>query len=478
MEYILPACLTYAKDIHCGLTSIYDTLRKSLQKLETDGIVFNIDGTEIHVYFVISYFTGDNLGMNTILGYVRSFRVDFCCRICAATYKQIQQLVDEIETLLRRNLESALGIKEICPFEEIASFYVNDCVSVDIFHDFNEGILHDGICHLLKSLIDNNIIDINMINNKKKNFEYYTTNEKKKLCQDITKDNINDNKLKMSGSQIATFFKYLPIMLGEFVEEDNAEWDLMILLYNLMNSAHKNSYNDEDLLQLKEDIRLHHTKYKNLHGNLKYKHHVITHYPTVIKLLGPLKHMSTVRMESFHQLLKNYSNVTRNHQNILFSLSDKLEFHNAYNIYKTNESKIQNKNPIKLNLPFVDVNIYDSVRHLLSNCFKLYNQCIIYSTAYNVDDIINHTIIGPETDFYKISYFVKEQAEVSFICKKIVRRGYNRHIKCHIVELDSNDVFYKINIINVDSLPFKMIDYKVNNELYNKDHKVIVDCNF
>lgn len=282
--------------------------------------------------------TGDNLGLNTLLGYPRQFRVSFCCRICFATDEEIKQLVEEVDDLLRLNSNNDFGIKEICPFEEIPSFFVIDSIAVDIFHDFNEGILHLEICKILKSFLDKGKIDIATINNKKKLFDYMK-NEKKKLSQDITRAHINEKKLKMSGSQIAIFFKYLPVMLGEFIEEDNGEWALLILLYNLMNSVHKESYNSEDLLNLKLDIKLHHNKYKDLYGDFLFKHHIITHYPTVIKLLGPLIYMSTIRMESFHQLLKNYTNVTRNHQNILFSLCDKLEFHNAYNIYKTKKNK-------------------------------------------------------------------------------------------------------------------------------------------
>lgn len=143
LEYILPAHLTYTKNLKCGLIAVFDILRIALQKLENIGITFIINGLELKVFFVVSYLLGDTLGLNTILGHNRYFRGDFCCRICIATFEEITCLVEEIEEKLRRNINderSDLGKKEICPFEEIPSFFVDDCVSVDIFHDFNEFI--------------------------------------------------------------------------------------------------------------------------------------------------------------------------------------------------------------------------------------------------------------------------------------------------------------------------------------------------
>lgn len=469
--------MTYSKDVNCGLIAVYRELASALKNLETIGIIFNIDGLETPIYFVVSFFTGDNLGLNTILGFTRTFRGSFCCRICLADEDQIKTLVEEIDELLRRNSDREDGIKEIFAFEEIPSVYLVDCVAVDIFHDFNEGILHTEICHVLKSFIDAGKIDIASLNHKKNHFEYYMTNEKKKMCQDIKRTHINENHFKMSGSQISTFFKYLPLTIGEFIEEGNEEWSLLILLYDLLNSVHKETYNDTELISLKNVIKCHHEKYQQLYGNFIFKHHIITHYPSVIRLLGPLIFMSTVRMESFHQLLKDYSRVTRNHQNILYSLCDKLEFHNAYNIYKNNEAKTNEKANIFLRQKITMSNVDDSVKPLLSNNTQLYGQCINFNTTYNIDDIFT-CLIDLEEDFYKICYISGECDELFFICKKILIIGYDNHIKCHIVKPDCNAVFIKINIKSVNSLPCKMFKYSIDNCFHNKNYYVIVDCNF
>lgn len=136
-----------------------------------------------------------------------------------------------------------------------------------------------------------------------------------------------------------------------------------------------------------------------------------------------------------------------------------------------------NKKTVTLNEMLINSNVNDFVKPLLSNKFKLYKECTISNTIYEVSNVISYKL-NLIAEFYQIHYIAVEAEEVYFICKNIIKKGYDNHIKCFIVELDSNETFIKINITNLDSLPCRIFKYSVDNNLYNKDYYVIVDCNF
>lgn len=53
------------------------------------------------VKFCVGAITGDNLGLNSILGFVESFSANHPCRICRADRNQIRNMCEEDSSLLR-----------------------------------------------------------------------------------------------------------------------------------------------------------------------------------------------------------------------------------------------------------------------------------------------------------------------------------------------------------------------------------------
>jgi len=59
-----------------------------------------------NVYFTTEFCTGDNLGINSIFGFVESFNAHYYCRICK-NIKQIMQMqckddTEEIQKIMKR----------------------------------------------------------------------------------------------------------------------------------------------------------------------------------------------------------------------------------------------------------------------------------------------------------------------------------------------------------------------------------------
>lgn len=67
--------------------------------------------------------------------------------------------------------------------------------------------------------------------------------------------------------------------------------------------------------------------------NLIPKHHFITHYGTLIRLMGPLISMSTIRYESKHQHLERLIETSRNTVNVTKTITKR---HQSQLVFKSN----------------------------------------------------------------------------------------------------------------------------------------------
>ncbi|KAJ8910980.1 hypothetical protein NQ315_003673 [Exocentrus adspersus] len=127
--------------------------------LETTGIKVNQNGKEITIYFCLALLLGDNLGLNTILGFAESFRANFYCRFCKCSKDIMQQQGLQNDDSLRNKTNYAIdvttnnvsltGIKKDCVWNSVLSFHVTENYSADIAHDIFEGIAMFDIVELL-----------------------------------------------------------------------------------------------------------------------------------------------------------------------------------------------------------------------------------------------------------------------------------------------------------------------------------------
>ena len=65
-----------------GYKLVFKDLITELNFLETSGIIVQINDEVHHIYFSVGLILGDNLGLNSILGFSESFVAKFPCQIC------------------------------------------------------------------------------------------------------------------------------------------------------------------------------------------------------------------------------------------------------------------------------------------------------------------------------------------------------------------------------------------------------------
>lgn len=108
-------------------------------------LIINTKDDFKEVHFILGLFLGDNLALNSVSEFSKSFSANFFCRFCKAKKSKTHKLCEEDSTLLRnhtnyledinRNYFKETRIYKNSVFNNIASFHVVKNYSIDIMHD-------------------------------------------------------------------------------------------------------------------------------------------------------------------------------------------------------------------------------------------------------------------------------------------------------------------------------------------------------
>lgn len=186
----------------------------------------------MHVNSVLGLVLGDNLGVNTVLGFVSSFSAIFFCRFCKEVKTSTHTACITKPNLLR-NKENYIadvlandasttgtGIKENCIFNTINSFHVTTNFAVDMMHDIFEGVCHFNLFHVINKFIEMRYFDLNTLNNRKF-LVNYSDIEIGNISPAITSNNLSSFHLKMTAREMMTFVHIFPLMIGDLVPHDD-----------------------------------------------------------------------------------------------------------------------------------------------------------------------------------------------------------------------------------------------------------------
>lgn len=316
-----------------GNQKIFCKIIEKLKLLEETGISLHIDGVKIQVYFSLLYVLGDNLGLNTLLGFMKSFspNVFYNCRFCIADRDERQSLCDPEENKLRRNNEYAVGqygIQEICIFNQLRNFNAKVNMVGDSFHDLEKGTCEIVMGKVLNRLIyQDECFSLDALNWAIKYFDYGPTRDFNRPEQ-LTEKQIQSGNLSFTGSEMKTFMIYLCAYVGDFVPEENEAWQLYLLLRQIMFCVRSSSFSKQKIEHLRKLIHDHNNLYNNLEfGPLTYKLHVLGHYPLMTTELGPPIFYDTARYEAKHQQLKKIAAASKSRKNITKTVAHKEQLH-------------------------------------------------------------------------------------------------------------------------------------------------------
>lgn len=122
-----------------GNANVFRKIISDLNHIAKEGVLLDINGSNVVLYFKCVLILGDNLGLNCTCGFSQSFSANYYCRICNASNIQCKNLNQEVDMLLRQKNTYEMqvlvddapntGVMEKCVFNEIDDFHIieNGC---------------------------------------------------------------------------------------------------------------------------------------------------------------------------------------------------------------------------------------------------------------------------------------------------------------------------------------------------------------
>lgn len=95
LENIFVALVYKSKDFCHGNDACLNNLINEIKCLENNGILLHTRDGQFQVYFILGAVVGDNLGLNSLLGFTKGFRSSYPCRICKMNQSEIQSTCKE-----------------------------------------------------------------------------------------------------------------------------------------------------------------------------------------------------------------------------------------------------------------------------------------------------------------------------------------------------------------------------------------------
>lgn len=211
-----------------GNRAVFAPIIDELNFLYKEGINVSLNGGKsVVIQFAVGCIVGDNLGLNSMLGFTSSFNARRCCRICRIRKEDYNTTLREDPNLLRTsenvradyevNDPSQTGVVEACIWDDLDYFRLESNSSVDFMHDMFEGVARYVMLVVLKGLIHKtNCFTLSLLNDRIKNLSYGPDSSSKPMP--ISAAPSNNFTIRMSASEMRTFVAYFGLMVGHRVE--------------------------------------------------------------------------------------------------------------------------------------------------------------------------------------------------------------------------------------------------------------------
>lgn len=473
LQYILPVCLFFSEDCKLyGNDKIFKPVIEILNDLYSTGI--NVNYKKIRtVKFIVTLILGDNLGLNGILSFSEGFNHNYYCRFCKAKKKVMQkQLIEDVSSL--RNYDNycadvlkdfaQTGIKENSIFNGIYRFHVTRNYSVDLLHDFLDGVCHYDLCNIIINLLKQNAFTLDELNSKIR-YHNYGPFAKNKNLDPITPDMLNNCKIKCSGAEMQRLIINFSTIVGHCIKHDSPEWRLYLVLREILTIVTAKTIHRRTHELLANLVSEHHQRYLLCFpgDTLKPKHHFMVHYPRILQRIGPLSTVSCMRYESYHKKFKNISKVISCRINLLKTFATKIEFQFANFLLRftktLDEPSFGKIETVEITSLFRKYNFtFDAKEIVLSGWVDVggvlvKRNCVI-QTGVEIDDSPTFALV---TDIIII-----DKSKIMLGCQKITNLGFHHHFYAFSVCLEDEFFvcdFLKDNIKKVsyifDSSNFK-----------------------
>lgn len=325
-----------------GINSVLDVICAELHKIYTTGIVLNCVEFKGRVYPKLFQVIGDNLGLNSMLGFTCGFTANHYCRECRSHRDdcQIQEKEDKDQLRTKENYAldveignlTMTGVARSSSLNNLPYFHVVENSTFDIMHDLLEGMVPLVVKLVLKYLIDERALSLDDLNSRIFSYSYGFT-EKQNRPSPITMTSLLNPKgaSGQKAAQMNCLINNLCMLIGDKVEQDSEPWQVLLSLLDIYKVLQAPVITVEATFMLKAKIAEHLQLYKAVFEMpLTPKQHFLVHYPRCMRLLGPLNNYTCMRFEAKHKGLKRIARASNNFINIAKTVAKRHQIKQSY----------------------------------------------------------------------------------------------------------------------------------------------------
>lgn len=225
-------------------------------------------------------------------------------------------------------------------------------------------------------------------------------------------------------------------------------------MLQIIRIVHSADLFERDLIELENSVSVHLNFIKSkLKCNLKPKHHNMTHYATVIRLMGPIIHMSTMRYEAKHKMFTDQARQTNNFVNIGHWLAERCQ--------KIDSLQSKYVNAITLGrMKEFDLNAFQDFNHLIHQIFKdskkvqTVSWIQINSNYYSKNYFVIH-----DDHLHEIQGIIRFKDQICFLCNEFNIIEFDSFLNSVKIEKKSPVSYSIVKHNNIDS--FKSYEKKI-----------------
>ena len=452
----------YVRAVENAYAKVLQPLIDELNLLASEGVNVIVDGTTHNFRAGLATVSGDNLSAHALAGFQMHFNHGRICRFCMANYDEIGTSFREDSFQIRDKTVHAYhlealdanvdngpvyGVLSRCPLFDLAYVDVTCTFVPDIMHDLLEGV----IPRLLKKVIGKSIRD-KMVTVESLNEELLKVSKNVDDRPNLfTVKNFQPNgSIVGSASQKWKLFLLLPQILGKYLDRGDLSWETYLLLRDVTDIVFAPVVRKSILSFLEGLILQFLTLFSEVFGTdaLTPKHHYMIHYPRLIGLYGPLRHLWCMRFESKHQYFKSVIASLGNYINVTSTMASRHQMRQCWeftgnDILSCEACAVGRTQTLKMSqLPsdlrlaiasklIVSVSVTDDVTST--------QQLKVDHVTYKVDGCLIQCVVEEDVPVYLKIKFILHFRSTWLLCGRVCFcQKFDRHLHAHSVIVDDN----------------------------------------
>ena len=491
--HMLAMCNTLDLKNEGGLDILLSKIVDEITYLETHGITVETQDGPVQVYAKLAQFTGDNLGMNQMFGFIESFASDFCCLLCYATREEMQTYERESDFSLRTKETYAndltmlnslpagknhyRGVKRQCALNALPSYHIIDNWTNDSMHTSLEGFMPyvtgavlfhiNRLCpEITLSFVNQQILQVT---------SGFISGERHNKPGPLSSflEPGKDMTPKQSSIQMGTLFRILPLIIGGklYGEEALRYWELFMTLQEIVDLIMAPTLTESLLNHMSQIIETFLDQFKILFPTLSIrpKIHFLLHYPPIIRKNGPTRSYWCMNFERMNGAVKLPAHIIQNFRDPQQTLAYRRQCSALNNFLegKHNRNFVYVKKLSEISIDsLASADNFDEFRHLFEyDSVSVASKITVNAVEYRDNTFV---ILGPGDfgySFGKIKFSICEDLNSVVLFVSVYRtKKFDVRRYSYVIEKESLRATRLVRVSDLlDSLPLDLIKMKEGN---------------